>query len=347
MRSVEAPGPTTPTMADILAAELHLVISCAGCRRSVRLTPLEAVDDLGAACTILQARARLRCVWCGSRKPLIDVRPCSVDMSAKAQVEVAEREARMWPGDPRLAERLEEARRAWELRRPRDNVEAMCNLYSLNSDLAALVAAFEADLGLRLTLPAGEATLSNQPWATTVYPKYQGLFVRPVDPKDPAGDLEPAVGRWGLVPFFHKGPLKEWKAATNNCRSETMATSGSFREAVKARRCIIPATAICEWSGPQGSKTKHFIGKADGSPLYLAGLWASHTWEGERTESYTMVMQETLPGDDMHAFHTRQPVFLDRAGAATWINCGADYGGLLCGPPSGTLVADPPEPVSV
>lgn len=201
-------------------------------------------------------------------------------------------------------------------------------------------------LGLQQHPVAASATLANQPWAKIVYPKYQGLFVRAVDPADHGGDLEPVVGRWGVVPFFRKGPAKAWKFPTNNARSEEMATKASFRDCVKGRRCIIPATAICEWTGPKGTMTKHSITMADGSPLFLAGLWAGHTWGGERTESYTMVMQDTAEGDDMHVFHNRQPVVLDRAGAATWLDCGADYAPLLKRPPAGTLVADPPEPVA-
>ncbi|WP_309090785.1 SOS response-associated peptidase family protein [Phenylobacterium sp.] len=223
----------------------------------------------------------------------------------------------------------------------------MCNLYTLDPALTDLAAAFERFLGLELKLSAGPDTLSNQPWAKVVYPKYQGLFARPLDPGDPAQGLEPVVGRWGIVPFFHKGPAKAWKFPTNNCRSEDMAAKPSFRDCVKQRRCIIPASAICEWTGPQGSKTKHLITRADGAPHFLAGLWASHTWEGEETVSYTMVMQATAEGDDMHAFHNRQPVFLDREGAMTWLTCGADYAGLLKGPPGGTLVADPPGAVGV
>jgi putative SOS response-associated peptidase YedK len=222
----------------------------------------------------------------------------------------------------------------------------MCNLYTLEPVLDELAADFDKFLGRRLHLAAGPDTLANQPWAKVVYPRYQGLFVRPVDPDHPAGDLEPAVGRWGVVPFFHKGPVKAWKPQTNNARSEEMATKASFRDAVKRRRCVIPASAICEWSGPEGRKTKHFIKRADGGPLFLAGLWASHTWQDERTESYTMVMQDTLEGDDMHIFHNRQPVVLDREGVSTWLDCGADYAALLKGAPGGTLVAEPPEPVA-
>ena len=222
----------------------------------------------------------------------------------------------------------------------------MCNLYTLDVPLSELARAFGDHLGRELYLAAGPQTLSNQPWATTMYPRYQGLFVRPVDPKDPAGPLEPAVGRWGLVPFFHKGPATAFKANTNNARCETMATSGAFKFALRDRRCIIPATAIYEWSGST-PKTKHLIAKADGAPLFMAGLWGSHDWQGERSESYTMVMQDTAPGDDMHRFHGRQPVFLDRAGAALWLDPASDHAPLLTGPPGGTLRADPPHPSPV
>jgi putative SOS response-associated peptidase YedK len=222
----------------------------------------------------------------------------------------------------------------------------MCNLYTLEPALTELAEAFERFLSRRLLLSAGPETLANQPWKTTVYPKYQGLFVRAADANEPHGELEPAVGRWGVVPFFHKGPAATRKAQTNNARCEDMAAKPSFRDCVKARRCIIPTTAICEWSGPQGRKTKHVIKRADGAPLFLAGLWAHHTWDGERTESYTMVMQDTAEGDDMHIFHNRQPVVLDKDGADTWLDCAADYAAILKGPPAGTLVADPPQAVA-
>jgi len=221
----------------------------------------------------------------------------------------------------------------------------MCNLYTLQSSLADIAAAFSGTLGRTLYLAAGPDTLANQPWKTSVWPKYQGLFVRPLDPADPAGDLEPAVGHWGLVPFFHKGPVKAWKAQTNNCRSEEMAEKASFRDSLKRRRCIIPADNFVEHTGPKGAMTKHRITNADGSMLFLAGLWASHRHEGETTESYTMVMQEARDGDDMRPFHNRQPVFLEAESAGVWLDPRAAYGELLVSPPKGTLAFDPPEPV--
>ena len=41
------------------------------------------------------------------------------------------------------------------------------------------------------------------------------------------GDSGPVVrnARWWLVPWFHKGKLKDWKATTFNARAETVASS--------------------------------------------------------------------------------------------------------------------------
>lgn len=223
----------------------------------------------------------------------------------------------------------------------------MCNLYENNPALIDWAERFKEVLGFELQLPAGAADgTSNLTYAKVVYPKYQGLFARPVDPLDLSQGLEPAVGRWGIVPFFHKGAAKDWKFPTNNARSEEMHEKASFRDCVKSRRCIIPASNIIEWSGPKGSKILHRITAPEGQPIFLAGLWAHHTWEGERTDSYSMVMMDTAEGHDMHAFHNRQPIFLTRDSARAWLDLSTDYRPLLVGPPAGSLAIDPPEPLA-
>lgn len=60
------------------------------------------------------------------------------------------------------------------------------------------------------------------------------------------------------MPFFDKGPAKNWNAATNNCRSEEMHEKATFRQILK-ERCIIPATHFVEHTGPKGGMTKHAI----------------------------------------------------------------------------------------
>lgn len=79
-------------------------------------------------------------------------------------------------------------------------------------------------MGLRLVLPPGVTPeTSNLAVPRSVYPRRDGLILRPVDAAAPGAGLEPTVAHWNLTPFFHKGPLKAWKASTNNARSETMA----------------------------------------------------------------------------------------------------------------------------
>lgn len=66
-------------------------------------------------------------------------------------------------------------------------------------------------------------------------------------------------------------------------------------------------------TGPTGKKTRHTIARADGAPLFIAGLWTEHAYEGKHTQSYAMVMDllrlapttATLwPGDQGRVRHT-------------------------------------------
>jgi hypothetical protein len=70
--------------------------------------------------------------------------------------------------------------------------------------------------------------------------------------------------RWGLVPFF----TKDWKATTRpiNARAESIATSGMFRGAFAARRCIVPADLFYEWRKVGADKEPYAIARADEAP---------------------------------------------------------------------------------
>jgi len=218
----------------------------------------------------------------------------------------------------------------------------MCNAYNLKTRLFGIGEATRTQLGRDLALPDGvTAETSNLPIPEALYPKKDGLFLRPVEV-----GLEPVIGRWGLVPFNHRGSLKAVKFPCNNARSETMATKWPFKEATARRRCVIPMTAFTEWTGPVGSKTRHNITAADGGMLFAAGLWEDSNPEEGPLISYTMVMTGTVPGDDMQPFHDRQPVLLDANRAATWLDLGVDYAPILNALPPGSLTFDPPEPVA-
>jgi putative SOS response-associated peptidase YedK len=56
--------------------------------------------------------------------------------------------------------------------------------------------------------------------------------------------------RWGFLPTRYKtpsdGPL------IINARADTVATKPAFREAIRSRRCLIPATGFYEWTEGEG-----------------------------------------------------------------------------------------------
>src|SRR5215472_11981729 len=153
----------------------------------------------------------------------------------------------------------------------------MCNAYNLKTNLADIGQAAHHQLGFDLVFPPGvDASSSNTPVPDEVYPRRDGLILRPAVAKQPEEGLEPVIAHWNLTPYFHKGPLKAWKASTNNARSETMSTLPAFRDAYQRRRAIIPATSFIEWTGPKGRKTAHIISRADGGMLFFAGLWENY-----------------------------------------------------------------------
>ena len=99
--------------------------------------------------------------------------------------------------------------------------------------------------------------------------------------------------RWGLVPFW----AKDLKVGTKmiNARAEGVETKPAFREAVTARRCIVPATGFFEWQGEPGPQAALRDHAFPTRPLFaFAGLW--ERWKPRRGRS----------GRDLHHRHHRR-----------------------------------------
>jgi putative SOS response-associated peptidase YedK len=119
----------------------------------------------------------------------------------------------------------------------------------------------------------------NVPENYNLGPMQDTMIVR-IDPD--TGRRALTMMRWGLVPPWSRTGKMDFK--TINARSETVAKAAIFRDAYKARRCIVPADNYYEWKKlddpPRPAKQPYAIARADGLPLFLAGLW--ETWrEGE------------------------------------------------------------------
>jgi putative SOS response-associated peptidase YedK len=132
------------------------------------------------------------------------------------------------------------------------------------------------------------------------------------------GERELAVMRWGLVPFW----AKDAKMAFNtiNAKAETITTSPAYREAMKRRRCLVPADWFYEWK-KLDAKTKqpYAIAMNDAELFAFAGLWDS--WKDKETgkalETYTVIT--TDPNDLMEPIHNRMPVILHHKDYERWL----------------------------
>ena len=150
--------------------------------------------------------------------------------------------------------------------------------------------------------------------------------------------------RWGLIPWFHRGTVKEWKFATFNARAETVASARSFRDAFKARRALIPADGWVEWKGEGTPKPKFYIEPRGGEPICFAGLWdRCETADAGEVESFTMVTQ---PPGELSDVHDRAPVVLRQPDWARWLDLDADISDLLTAEPKALYTVRPFAPLA-
>ena len=124
--------------------------------------------------------------------------------------------------------------------------------------------------------------------------------------------------RWGLVPHW----ATDAKVANRafNARAETVATSPLFADAFRRKRCLVPVDAFYEWNRTAGARQPYAIGREDGEPLVLAGLWSG--WRDPAADAVrrTFTIITTTPNETMARIHDRMPVILADDDWATWID---------------------------
>src|SRR5579863_9378226 len=123
------------------------------------------------------------------------------------------------------------------------------------------------------------------------------------------GQRELTIMRWGLIPFWAKDSKIAY--STINAKAETITTSPVFREAMKHRRCLVPADFFYEWKKIDARKKQPYaIAMKDGSLFAFAGLW--ERWKdrskGGELESFTIITTE--PNELTHSLHDRMPVIV-------------------------------------
>jgi putative SOS response-associated peptidase YedK len=127
--------------------------------------------------------------------------------------------------------------------------------------------------------------------------------------------------RWGLLPAWVKDPRKF--TLLINARAETVMEKPAFKNAIRRRRCLIPADGYYEWQAFEKRKRPYFIHRRDGRAIGLAGL--AETWVGPNGEEFDTVAIVTAPASaDLAGLHHRVPVTIAADDFDLWLDCRAN-----------------------
>jgi putative SOS response-associated peptidase YedK len=136
-------------------------------------------------------------------------------------------------------------------------------------------------------------------------------------PKESRRDL--SLMRWGLIPSWAKDT--SGAARMINARSETAHTLPAFRDAMKLRRCLVPADGFYEWQR-RGSEKQPFCFEVGNGELFaFAGLW--ERWydpSGQWVKSCSILT--TTPNAVTSAVHDRMPAILRKDDYEVWLDPG-------------------------
>jgi putative SOS response-associated peptidase YedK len=147
-----------------------------------------------------------------------------------------------------------------------------------------------------------------------------------------------ALVRWGLIPSWARDPRE--LSLMINARAESVLDKPAFRNAMKRRRCLIPADGFYEWK-QDGDRRRPFYAAAK-ELVAFAGLW--EPWIGPNGEEMETACIITTPANrTLRPLHDRMPAVIPRAAFDMWLDGGnvdADTAAALLVPaPEDTFAA--------
>jgi putative SOS response-associated peptidase YedK len=177
----------------------------------------------------------------------------------------------------------------------------MCSRYSLTSPPEAVRAYF------------GYADTPNFPARYNIAPTQPIAVVA----RDREGVRRFRLMRWGLLPAFVKDP-KTFPTLIN-ARSEEVLAKPSFRNAMRYRRCLVPADGFYEWTGPKGKRRPFLLRPRQGQLIAFAGLY--ERWRDKDGGEIETVVILTCPANrNVSPLHDRMPVVLAPEQFEAWLD---------------------------
>lgn len=123
-------------------------------------------------------------------------------------------------------------------------------------------------------------------------------------------DVQPFAMRWGYT-FPNSKPVI-------NARAETASIKPMFKDGMRQRRCLIPASNYYEWEHRGGKTIKYAIRPEHSRMLYLAGIYHLEKHEDVIVPTFTILTREASPG--ISFIHDRMPVILPSEIITDWLD---------------------------
>ena len=153
----------------------------------------------------------------------------------------------------------------------------MCGRFILLTDLSVIVERYDVGQTVLTSLPAGDL-LPGQSIPAVICERQNRLV----------------SFRWGLIPSWAKDPAVGRKMI--NARAE----------ALKRRRCLIPADGFYDWTGEKGHREAVRFRLRSGEPFGFAGLY--ETWRSKAGEPVrTCTIVTTASNALVAQVHDRMP----------------------------------------
>jgi putative SOS response-associated peptidase YedK len=126
-----------------------------------------------------------------------------------------------------------------------------------------------------------------------------------------------ALVRWGFVPSWAKEIQPK---PLINARSETILDKPSFRNAIRRRRCLIPADGFYEWEGDvPGKKRPYYIHRPDHGIMAFGGIW-EHWMGPDGSELETAAIITTEANALVATIHPRSPLVIHPDEFEIWLD---------------------------
>jgi putative SOS response-associated peptidase YedK len=132
-------------------------------------------------------------------------------------------------------------------------------------------------------------------------------------------DRRSLLVRWGFIPAWAKD-TKSFPLLIN-ARSETAAEKAAFRNAMRHRRAIVPASGFYEWRREGGSRPQpYWVRPKRGGIIAFGALMETYAESGG-SEIDTGAILTTAASADIAHIHDRMPVVIQPEDFSRWLDC--------------------------